>query len=728
MKLHTVVIALSLCICAAIQQEGTATSPLGNVLQLLDDLGAKIEHDQNREDKEYRKYRAWCEETSVNLDLEIKSSKSRKSKLEARISKAVSDIEVAASKVEDLAATISSAQSDLKKAASIRKKEVAEFQASEKELIGIVATLGKAIDILQRQKSASFAQLDGNTMENLLRSINVIVDAASFSHVDREKLVALVQSPQSDDDDDGDMGAPATEAYKMKSGNIIDTLEDMREKSEGQLSDLRQDELKNKGDHEVLVTSLKTKLKLDNKDMDNEKSNKAEAEELKSNAEGDLEVTVKELKTAQASLATTQEDCMQVAADHDANIVSRAEELKVIAEATKVLREKTGNAAAKAYSFVQVQAKTQVKVNAKAKLQAKAKAESGSRRMRSHAVILVRKLARKHHSSALAQLASRMTAIVSFGTGNGAEPFAKIKGLISELISKLEKEADEEAEEKAYCDNEMSQTSEKKGELEDAITSITAKIDQLAAKSTSLKEQVKELAQEIGEISKEQAEMDKIRQEMHAEYVQTKEDLELGISGVRTALGVLREYYVQEDQKDSLIQEQANPTALSAFMEQPKKPGKPLDTSGAGQGIIGVLEVVESDFATNLSKEEALESDAASEYEKITNENKLAKVGKEQDVKVKTQAYTSYDKTLTQLDADREASKTEMSAVKEYWAKLKDRCVAKPEAYEQRKERRDAEIAGLKEALEALKGEASLFQHPERHFRGLRGAVVSHAL
>ena len=46
-----------------------------------------------------------------------------------------------------------------------------------------------------------------------------------------------------------------------------------------------------------------------------------------------------------------------------------------------------------------------------------------------------------------------------------------------------------------------------------------------------------------------------------------------------------------------------------------------------------ILEVVQSDFEKSLADEEAQESDAASAYEKTTQENKITKATKEGDVK-----------------------------------------------------------------------------------------------
>merc|ERR1719377_132412 len=143
-------------------------------------------------------------------------------------------------------------------------------------------------------------------------------------------------------------------------------------------------------------------------------------------------------------------------------------------------------------------------------------------------VDIVKRLAREHHSAALAQLASKITAVLRFGAASGDDPFAKVKGLIKELIDRLMAEAQAEATEKAYCDSEMAKTEEKKSELEDDIAKLTAKIDKAATTSAQLKEEVKALQAELAELAKQQAEMDKIRKEESEAYLAAKVDLEAG--------------------------------------------------------------------------------------------------------------------------------------------------------------------------------------------------------
>merc|ERR1719235_3053321 len=218
------------------------------------------------------------------------------------------------------------------------------------------------------------------------------------------------------------------------------------------------------------------------------------------------------------------------------------------------------------------------------------------------------------------------------------------------MISKLESEAKSEATEKAYCDEELAKTEAKKSELEGVISRLTSKIDLAAAKSAGLKDDVKTLQAELATLSREQAEMDSIRAEEKAAYDTAKSELELGISGVQKALGVLKDYY---QGSAALVQSGSN---FDAFMQQPAAPKKHSAASGAGGSIIDILEVCESDFTKNLAAEETEEADAIDVYEKTTQENKLSTTMKSQDVKYKTKEFKTLDKSISDLSGDRDTT------------------------------------------------------------------------
>merc|ERR1719263_564692 len=104
------------------------------------------------------------------------------------------------------------------------------------------------------------------------------------------------------------------------------------------------------------------------------------------------------------------------------------------------------------------------------------------------------------------------------------------------------------------------------------------------------------------------------------------------------------------------------------MMQQPAMPQAHNKAAGAGGSIIGMLEVVESDFAKDLATEETEEADAEAEYTKVTQTNKVTKTIKEQDVKYKTKEFKGLDKTISELSGDRETAGTEQAAVLEYYA------------------------------------------------------------
>jgi len=688
------VVVLAFLLAPAAAREVAGTNPIDKVIDLMTALEAKIVKEGEAEAKAFKEYFEWCDDTSKNTAFEIKTAAKKKAELEATIEKCDADISASTSKIEDLAASIASDQSDLKDATVIREKEHSEFVAAEAELMDTVDALGRAIGIIEREmaKNAALMQVDTSNFKVLLQSLSTVIDAAALQSQDKKKIIALVQSQgqahaQSDDTEEQKAdaeesvllsGAPAPDAYKSKSGGIVDMLEDLKDKAETELSDARKAEANAAHNYDMLKTSLEGSIASETKDMEEEKTAKAEAEELKATSEADLSGTSKDLATAEDELATAQSTCMTSAADHEATVAARKEELAVLAKAKEIIQSTTGGAAGQVY------------------LQESASSKLRTRADLAHMEVvgLIKNLAKRHHSRSLAKLASQIQVLMQYGAKFGDDPFAKVKGLITDLIVRLEKEAAAEAAEKAFCDEEMAKTESKKSELEDDIAKLTAKIDKASATSAKLKEEVKELQAELATIAKEQMEMDKIRGEENSAFVEAKADLEKGLYGVGKALDVLRDYY---GGAAALLQE-----------GQPPAPQKHTKASGAGGGIIDILEVVESDMSEELAKEETQEADAVETYEKVTQENKVATSVKSQDVKYKTQEFKGLDKLITELSGDKANLSTELDAVLEYYEKIKDRCIAKPESYEERKARREAEINGLKEALKILSGEAFL--------------------
>ena len=209
----------------------------------------------------------------------------------------------------------------------------------------------------------------------------------------------------------------------------------------------------------------------------------------------------------------------------------------------------------------------------------------------------IKKLARKHKSLKLAQLASKISTVIAYG---GNDVFKQVKEMILKDIEALKKEAEEDATEKAYCDEELAKTEAKKVELDADIEKLVAKIDQATSQSAQLKEEVAEAQESLVAITKGQAEMD-------------------------TKPSPRGKHW------------------SASMMQQPVKPVSHSKSSGSGGSIIDILEVCEADFSKDLAVEAAAESDALESYDKQTQENKIEKTTKDQDVKYKTQAFKALE-------------------------------------------------------------------------------------
>jgi len=260
-------------------------------------------------------------------------------------------------------------------------------------------------------------------------------------------------------------------------------------------------------------------------------------------------------------------------------------------------------------------------------------------------------------------------------------------------------EAQADATEKAYCDKEMAETETKKADKEAAIEKLSTSIDSMTAKSATLKGEVATLQRELAALARAQAEMDKVRAEEKAAFDVNSAEMQKGVKGIQLALKVLREYYAKDSAHSS--------------------------ADGAGSGIIGLLEVCESDFSKGLAEMTGAEESAVSEYETTSKENAIVKATKDQDVKYKTKEAKGLDKDTAEATGDMAGVQEELDAVNEYYKGIKGRCIAKAETHEDRVARRTAEIAGLKEALSILDGEAMFLQRKARHtLRGARQNVM----
>jgi len=665
---------LPVCLLVSANGDSTEANPIEKVVQMMSDLSAKIIAEGDECQKNYEAYSEWCEDRSKELGFEIKTGKQNKADLEATIVEETANAQGLATKIDELASDITADLADLTAATKIREKEAADFAAESKELKETIDMIERAITVIEKEMAGGAASLmQLKNAGSLANALDIMSKASMISAGDAKALNSFVQT----NSDDDDTGSPDASVYESHSGGIVDTLTGLLDKAQQQLNTATGQETNSKNNYNQLKQSLTDEIKYGNKDKDEATKNLDVSAEKKAAAEGDLEVTSKDLNEDTKDLAGLHAECMAKASDFEAEVTSRGEELKALAMAKKAVVENTSGAGGQTYSFFQ----SSSLITSKADLS------------RFEAVRYIKDLARKQSAPALAQLASRMASVIRMEGGSREDVFAKIKGMVTDMIAKLEQEAADAADLKGWCDKEIAEATEKKEDAQAEVEKLTTKLDSATARSKTLNEEVATLQQELAELSRTQSEMDDLRAKEKAAFEKNKPEMEMGLKGVKLALKILNDYYATAAAHGS--------------------------AEGAGSGIIGMLEVIESDFTKGLSELEAIETQSASAYDAQTKENAVSKTTKEQDVKYKTKEAASLDKSASELSTDREGVQSELDATLEYLAGLDKKCTYKVETYADRVARRESEISGLKNALDILESETALVQTDAS--RALRG-------
>ena len=486
-------------------------SPIAKVIQMVSDLETKVIAEGEDCQKTYEEFSEWCETTAKDLQFEIKTGKNEVASLTATIDEEAANIQKQTSTIEELAGGIATDEADLKAATEIRDKEAGSFQAQEKDLVETIDIVERAVGIIEKEMNGGASMMQLQKAGNVVEALSVMVKAQGLTAADGKRLTALVQSSQTDDDDD--MGAPDPTVFESSSGGVVGVLNDLLEKAQGELEAARQKEQADLNNFEMLKGSLTDEIKFANKEMDEAKQSKSGSEETKATAQGDLGVTTTDLNNDLGSLGNLHHECMTKAQEFETEVTSRGEELKALATAKKIIIEATSFAQT---SFLQ---KARTSISTRADL------------VNFETARFVKELARKQHSTELAQLASRISSTVRFSGGSKADIFGKIKGLISDMINKLEEEAEGDATEKAFCDKELAETNQKKDDKTSEIEKLTAKIDKMSANSKQLKSEVATLQEELAKLTTSQAEMDKIRAEEKAVFEANSAETEKGLNG-----------------------------------------------------------------------------------------------------------------------------------------------------------------------------------------------------
>merc|ERR1719460_466661 len=363
----------------------------------------------------------------------------------------------------------------------------------------------------RRGQFSFLQQHNAKDLSNLAKGLSKIVEASWVNSKQKAVVQSLLQSSESEGDEDLSLQPQATAAsYSSQGGGILDTLKDMTEKAESTLSDARAEEMKSAHAYAMLKQSLEMELKTMNKRMSAATAEKAGTEKEMQDASEQLAATEKTLAADTKYLEELQQSCAAKASEWAQRQKDAAEEMGAIEKAKEILTDGVK-------AFLQVSSKTTTKDS----------------NVRSQVVAIMNKLVKKTPSYSLSQVAAAAR----------SDTFGKIKGLIESMINRLEEEAAQEADAKAFCDTETSKSKAKQADLTAKMDMHAVRIEKATANIEELNVQTKKLQEEIAAMDAAQAEATKLRQDEHAAYEKASSDFKQSATAVANAMSVLQEYY-----------------------------------------------------------------------------------------------------------------------------------------------------------------------------------------
>jgi len=630
-------------------------TPVQKVVSMIGDMLTTAKEAKKTEEVQFATFQQWCTGVQTERKRSIEEEAAQIVQLNADIDQATAEAGVLGEEITELDGTIAQVEAEVANATAVRKTERTDYEATHQDYSESIDAIGRAIQVLG-SKTADVAQ-------SLLQVRRSLADA--MSPHEKSIIDSLLGVNQ----------APKANAYENQSGGVIAILEKLLGKFKDEKLSLEKAELAARGNYEVLMQRLTDNAKADKKTVSSKTAAKASELETAATATGDVQLTEKAKVEDEKALSDNLVQCSAKSTEFESNQVLRAGEIEALEKAVEILT----SAAVKGNSETYLPSMLQ-----------KAKRATSLAQMRTSQMSPHRADAAAYLQAQAAKLGSRYLAVIAQHVNE--DPFGKVKSMIKDLIVKLMEEANAEADQHAYCTTELAtnkQTREIKGS---EVDDLTAKADQLTAQSEQLASDITKLSDDIAEIRGEQAEATKMRTSEKAENTKTVSDSKDAQVAVEQAIQTIRDFYAS-----------AAPAFVQVHSAKNSDPYTGLQ--GESGGVLGMLDVILSDFARLESDTSAAEDQAAAAYKSYTAEST-------EDVEVKTtelkhkeskkmQTLESLDQTKKELELTQE----ELTTALDYYEKLNADCVDTGLSFEERTTRREEEVQSLKEALKILDGE-----------------------
>jgi chromosome segregation ATPase len=640
-------------------EEAAKNRPVSKVITLLKDMLKQLEKEAEEDEEIYDQLACWCETNDKEKTKSIEDAENKITDLTTKIEELTASSARLNTEIKNLEKEVAENQEALDQATALRQKELAEFNAEEKDALQAISALKSAVTVLSKHNAGAFMQLPATHLQGIASTLQYQMQrhASLFqgvlTHSERRAIAAFVQAP----------------SYAPQSGEIFGILKQMKETFEENLSNSQKEEQQNQKAYEELKAAKTDEIKAGQDQIDAKTDELASTDEKLAESKEDLEDTKNSLSADEEFLVMLKGKCSSTDAEWEERQKTRQLEMEACSKALAVLSSddahdlftKTFNPA-----FVQT--------------------ESSSRSARrSQAASVLAAVAKKVNNPRLSALAAKVR----------LDAFTKVKKAIDDMVAQLLKEKEDEIKHKDFCVEEFNtnqlQTERKDREKEDLI----AKIEDLELTIKTLTSEIDTLKSEVAEMQVQMKRAGEDREKENKDFQQTVADQRASQKLLQAALNILKGFY-EKKEAALLQQEPAGPPPPPGFKEYKK--------NAASGGVMGMIQQIINDAKAMEAEAIRAEEDAQKSYEDFVKETNASIEEKSKAIVNKSEEKAKSETDLTQSNEDKESVMLELEQLSNYNAELHQSCDFVMKNFEIRQTARDEEIEALKQAKAILSG------------------------
>merc|ERR1719191_1241475 len=655
---------------------------------MLKQLEAEAEEDEEI----YENMACWCETNDKEKTKAIADAEAHINDLTVQIEELSALSARLSTEIKNLEKEVADNQAALDKATEMRRKELAEFNAEEKDVLSAINALKAAITVLSKHHGGSLLQVQMSQASAEMFQIATVLQSAMTRHGDllqgvltrsqKKKLAAFIQSPETYFNVDPrfvglqdyfDAEPTFKQSYAPASGQIFGILKQMKETFETNMSDSAKEELEAQKAYEALKAAKEEEIAAGQEAIDTKTQELATTDEKLAMSKQDMEDTKAGLSEDEAFLLMLKEKCQGSDQEWEERQKTRQLEMEAVSKALAFLTSdeahdlftKTFNPA-----FVEKEGATHSK-------------------RRTEAAALLSKVANKHHNPRLAALAVQVR----------LDAFTKVKKAIDDMIAALLKEKQDEIKLKDFCIESFYQNERATEKKEREKKDLTELIDDLTMTIDALTKAIDTLKAEIEEMQVQLKRAGEDREKENKEFQTTVADQRATQKLLAQALGVLKGFY-NKGKEPLLVQ-----TGKKGSAGPPPPPGfKAYKKNAAAGGVMGMIQSIIDEAKALEAEAVRNEEDAQEAYEGFVKETQASIAAKQKDMVNKSEEKAKAEEEKTQAEEDKEAAILELDRLSNENLDLHKDCDFTMKNYEIRQTARDEEIEALKQAKAILSG------------------------